>query len=105
MQAQGVDQSNLRFCNNVYDKNMISQKVTLVNSATKIGGDFRTPAQWTMKIIGQMHLYGITGKVLAEELGWNPKYLSRVLHSEVAPRGAEEKVSSALDRLISAKCS
>ena len=61
------------------------------------------PAQWTAVIIGQMHLNDITAKQLAEELGWNSKYLSQVLNSRVNPKGAEEKVTAALGRIIKRK--
>lgn len=59
------------------------------------------PAQWTGQIVGEMHLNGITGKALAAELGWNPKYLSQVLNSPTPPEKAEEKIRKALDNLIS----
>lgn len=58
------------------------------------------PAQWTGPIIGQMHTEEITAKELAAELDWNPKYLSQVLNSRVNPKGAEEKLTAALDRII-----
>lgn len=61
------------------------------------------PAQWTAQIIGQMHLNGVTAKDLANEVGWNPKYLSQVLNSRVTPRNAEEKLSAALNRIIERK--
>lgn len=58
------------------------------------------PAQWTGRIIGQMHTDEISAKELAAEVGWNPKYLSQVLNSRANPKEAEEKVSAALDRII-----
>lgn len=58
------------------------------------------PAQWTGAIIGEMHLYGITGKMLAAALGWNPKYLSQVLNSPNPPEKAEGKIRNALESLI-----
>lgn len=61
------------------------------------------PEQWTAEIIGQMHLNGITGKTLAAEIGWNPKYLSQVLNGRVTPKSAEEKLTAALDRIIERK--
>lgn len=61
------------------------------------------PAQWTGDIIGKMHLNGVAAKQLAKELGWNPKYLSQVLNSRVNPKGAEEKVAAALNRIIERK--
>lgn len=58
------------------------------------------PAQWTGTIIGQMHTEEISAKELAAEVEWNPKYLSQVLNSRVNPKGAEEKLTAALDRII-----
>ena len=57
------------------------------------------PAQWTAEIVGEMHLFGITGKMLAAELDWNPKYLSQVLNSSDPPKGAEDKIRNALGRI------
>ncbi len=61
------------------------------------------PAQWTAVIIGQLHLNGIKAKDLATEVDWHPKYLSRVLNGLVEPKGAEEKLMDALNRLIERK--
>lgn len=58
------------------------------------------PAQWTGSIIGQMHTENISAKELAVEVDWNPKYLSQVLNSRVNPKGAEEKLTAALNRII-----
>ena len=58
-------------------------------------------AQWTADVIGKMHLNGIKRKQLADELNWHEKYLSRVLNCHVEPKGAEEKVRRALQKLIS----
>ena len=61
------------------------------------------PAQWTAAIIGQMHLNNITAKELSAEVGWHPKYLSQVLNSHVNPKGAEEKLTAALARIVAKK--
>lgn len=50
-----------------------------------------------------MHLNGITGKMLAAALDWNPKYLSQVLNSPNPPEKAEEKIRNALESLIAAQ--
>ena len=61
------------------------------------------PAQWTGRIVGEMHINDITGKMLAAELDWNEKYLSQVLNSPDPPKKAEEKVTAALERIIQRK--
>lgn len=61
------------------------------------------PAQWTGRLVGEMHNNSITSKMLAEEVGWNEKYLSQVLNSSDPPRRAEEKLTAALARIIERK--
>lgn len=59
------------------------------------------PAQWTADLIGQMHVHGITAKQLAGAVGWHPKYLSAVLNGHRSPKRAEERLSRALNLMIS----
>ncbi|MBQ3504264.1 MAG: hypothetical protein IJA75_06145 [Oscillospiraceae bacterium] len=61
------------------------------------------PAQWTGRIVGEIHNHGLTAKELAKEAGWNDKYLSQVLNSENPPKGAEQKLTDALSRIIERK--
>lgn len=61
------------------------------------------PAQWTGRIVGEIHNNNITAKDLAKEVGWNDKYLSQVLNSDNPPKNAERKVSDALCRIIQRK--
>ena len=56
-------------------------------------------AQWTGDVVGEMHTYCISAKNLAVELDWNEKYLSKVLNCRTTPKGAEDKVRAALERL------
>lgn len=58
------------------------------------------PAQWTGRIVGELHNNKLTLKELAKEVNWNDKYLSQVINSENPPKGAEQKLSDALSRLI-----
>lgn len=60
-------------------------------------------AQAAANIVGEMHLRGVTAKKLAEELGWHPKYLSRVINCHVNPPGAEEKIKSALKTITGSR--
>lgn len=57
------------------------------------------PAQWTADVIGEMHLYGITAKALAAEIGWNDKYLSTVLNGHRTPKNAEAICKEGLARI------
>ena len=61
------------------------------------------PAQWTGRIVGEIHNYGLTAKELAKEVDWNDKYLSQVLNSENPPKDAERKLTDAMNRLIERK--
>ena len=58
------------------------------------------PAQWTGYVIGEMHLHNITSKQLANEVGWNCKYLSTVLNGHRTPKNAEQTLLKALADLI-----
>lgn len=58
------------------------------------------PAQWTATLIGKMHLNGITAKQLAAEADWHEKYLSAVLNGHREPKGAEDTLNAALERII-----
>ncbi len=59
--------------------------------------------QWTGEIIGEMHLNGITAKQLAEQLGYNPKYVSTVLNGHRKPKKAEQTFRKALEEIIRQK--
>ena len=61
------------------------------------------PEKWTADIVGRMHLHGIKSKELAEEVGWNPKYLSAVLNGHEVSGVAEKKLNDALDRIVAKK--
>lgn len=61
------------------------------------------PAQWTADIIGQMHVHKITGKSLAEKLGYTPEYVSAVLNGKREPKNAEQIFRKGLDELIATK--
>lgn len=58
------------------------------------------PAQWTADLLGKMHLAGVTAKELAAEAGWHPKYLSVVLNGHREPKGAEQTLSAAFERIV-----
>ena len=59
------------------------------------------PEKWTAELLGDMHLAHVTGKELAAEAGWHPKYLSVVLNGHRTPKGAEQTLRAALERIVS----
>lgn len=61
------------------------------------------PAQWTGRIVGELHNNRITLKELAKEVGWHDKYLSQVINAENPPKNAEQKLTEAMNRLIEKK--
>ena len=61
------------------------------------------PAQWTGRIVGELHNNKITLKALAKEVGWNDKYLSQVINSDDPPKMSEKKLEDALERLLEKK--
>ena len=61
------------------------------------------PAQWTGRIVGELHNNRITLKELAKEVGWNDKYLSQVINAENPPKNSEKKLTDAMNRLIEKK--
>lgn len=61
------------------------------------------PAQWTSKLLGKMHTYGITAKQLATQLDMNKNYVSTIMNGHREPKGADQRFNAALDELIKAK--
>lgn len=57
--------------------------------------------KWTGDAMAIMHVNEISALSLAEELGWNPKYLSAVLNCKRRPKNAENLVMDALHKIIS----
>lgn len=56
-------------------------------------------AKWTGDVVGEMHVNKIKFEELANELGWNVKYLSSVLNCRRSPKDAEKKCREALENL------
>lgn len=61
------------------------------------------PAAWTGKLVGEMHLAGVTAKELAAQMGKNPKYVSAVLNGHYSPKTAEAEFNAALQELLQRK--
>ena len=56
--------------------------------------------KWTGDAAAIMHVHEISALALAEELGWNPKYLSSVLNCKRKPKNAENIVMAALNKIV-----
>lgn len=59
-------------------------------------------AQWICDLVGKMHKWKISKKMLAEHLGVTPEYVSMILNGHREPAGAEKKFRAAVDALITA---
>ena len=57
-------------------------------------------AQWMVDLFGKMRANKVKDVDLAAEVGWHPKYLSAVLNGHKSPKNAEEKLISALNRIL-----
>lgn len=60
-------------------------------------------AQWTSDLVGKMHQEKVKKKELAAEVGWSYTYTISVINGKKAPKYAEKKLNSALNRIIAAK--
>ena len=58
------------------------------------------PAQWTGKLIGEIHNAGLTIKEVARRADLHDKYVSQVLNADREAPSAEAKLRKALDELI-----
>ena len=67
-------------------------------------GDF-VKDKWTGDAAAIMHVHEISALALAEELGWNPKYLSSVLNCKRCPKNAENLVMGALHNIVAREVS
>lgn len=57
------------------------------------------PAQWTGEVVGRMHIYRITNRMLANRLGCTESWVSTVLNGGREPKGAEERFRQAVEEL------
>ncbi len=60
-------------------------------------------AQWTSELVGRMHQENVKKKALASEVGWSYTYTVSVINGKKSPRGAQEKLNSALNRIIASR--
>lgn len=61
------------------------------------------PEEWTGRLIGDMHNAGVSRAEVARELGVSPAYVTMVLNGIRTPKGAEEKLRAAFERVKEAR--
>lgn len=57
--------------------------------------------RWTGDAVKRMHLDSISTTEVAKEIGWSRNYLWLVLSGNRTPKGAREKVMSAIESITS----
>lgn len=55
--------------------------------------------KWIAEVTGEMRIWRISQKRIAEEMGVSKEYVSCILNGHRSPRGAEDKFKSALERI------
>ena len=61
------------------------------------------PVEWTGRLIGDMHNAGVSRAEVARELGVSTAYVTMVLNGIRTPKGAEEKLRAAFERVKEAR--
>lgn len=61
------------------------------------------PEKWTGRLIGDMHNAGVSRAEVARELGVSTAYVTMVLNGIRTPKGAEEKLRAAFERVKEAR--
>ena len=61
------------------------------------------PEEWTGRLIGDMHNTGVSRAEVARELGVSTAYVTMVLNGIRTPKGAEEKLRAAFERVKDAR--
>lgn len=58
------------------------------------------PELWSGEIVGQMHLFGITNRMLADHFGCTEEYVSMVLHGKKKPKNAQKRFEHAIEEIV-----
>ena len=59
--------------------------------------------KWIEVAVGRMHTNKITGVELAEYICVTPQYLSEILNGKKSPKGAKERILTAIDEIIASR--
>lgn len=58
---------------------------------------------WIANVVGKMHVNKISNIELAKKLNVTPQYISELLNGKKSPKGAEERITAAVDEIIAEK--
>ena len=56
--------------------------------------------EWTGRVVGELHVQGITMQQLAEEMGITNRYLAMVINGHRNPPDAEKRCWEAIKRIV-----
>lgn len=56
--------------------------------------------KWTGRLVGKMHIYGITLGDVAARLGVTTPYVSMILNGARKPKNARARLEAAVDEII-----
>ena len=56
--------------------------------------------QWIATAVGLMHINRISNIELAEKIGVTHQYISELLNGKKSPKGAEQRIMTAIDEII-----
>ena len=59
--------------------------------------------KWIEKAVGKMHTNKITQIMIAEKIGWSNDYVSMIMRGVKSPKGAKEKILTAIEEIIASK--
>ncbi len=55
---------------------------------------------WIAEAVGTMHINRITQSMVADKMGVTSRYVNMILTGAKSPKGAREKIESAIDEII-----
>lgn len=58
---------------------------------------------WIAEVVGKMHVHKISQDELAEKVGVRREHINKILNGKLAPKGAKERITTAINELIAAK--
>ncbi len=86
--------NNTHLCHYLYIITHICVLVNLLGKEVDVLGD------WIAEVVGKMHVYKISQDELAEKMGVRREHINKILNGRIAPKGAEERITAALDAII-----